>query len=145
MIAHVNDELCEQTDSGMFVSLLYAHLNTRTGEVEFCNAGHPIPYLLGADHSTRPLTGAKDVASGAMSALDYHVTTVQLTPGDTLFFYTRRRHRGAGPQRPLLLECAAGMVCSTTSARYGSKKLRAEWCATCELSAVNVNKVTIFP
>lgn len=88
MIAHVNDELCEQTDSGMFVSLLYAHLNTRTGAVEFCNAGHPIPYLLGADHSTRPLTGAKDVAIGAMSALDYHVTTVQLTPGDTLFFYT---------------------------------------------------------
>ena len=88
MIAHVNDELCEQTDSGMFVSLLYAHLNTRTGAVEFCNAGHPVPYLLGADHSPRPLTGAKDVAIGAMSALDYHVTTVQLTPGDTLFFYT---------------------------------------------------------
>ncbi len=88
MIAHVNDELCEQTDSGMFVSLLYAHLHTRTGVVEFCNAGHPIPYLLGADHSTRPLTGAKDVAVGAMSALEYHVTTVQLTPGDALFFYT---------------------------------------------------------
>ena len=88
MIAHVNDELCEQTDSGMFVSVLYAHLNTRTGAVEFCNAGHPIPYLLGADHSVRPLAGTKDVALGAMSALDYHITTVQLAPGDTLFFYT---------------------------------------------------------
>ncbi|HSI13797.1 MAG TPA: SpoIIE family protein phosphatase [Chthoniobacter sp.] len=88
MIAHVNDELCEQTDSGMFVSLLYAHLNTRTGEVEFCNAGHPFPYLLAADHTTRPIAGAKDVAIGAMSALDYHTTTLQLTPGDTLFFYT---------------------------------------------------------
>jgi sigma-B regulation protein RsbU (phosphoserine phosphatase) len=88
MIAHVNDELCEQTDSGMFVSLLYAHLNTRTGELEFCNAGHPTPYLLGADHKAQPLTGAKDVAIGAMSALDYHITRVQLAPDDTLFFYT---------------------------------------------------------
>jgi phosphoserine phosphatase RsbU/P len=88
MVAHVNDELCEQTDSGMFVSLLYAHLNTRTGELEFCNAGHPVPYLLSADHTARPLTGAKDVAIGAMSALDYHSTRVQLAPGDALFFYT---------------------------------------------------------
>lgn len=88
MIAHVNDELCEQTDSGMFVSLLYAHLNTRTGALEFCNAGHPIPYLLSNNHETRPLLGTKDVAIGAMSALDYHMTRVQLDPGDTLFFYT---------------------------------------------------------
>ena len=88
MIAHVNDELCEQTDSGMFVSLLYAHLHTRTGALEFCNAGHPIPYLVGADHQARPLTGTRDVALGAMSALDYHVTCVQLQPGDTLFIYT---------------------------------------------------------
>jgi sigma-B regulation protein RsbU (phosphoserine phosphatase) len=88
LIAHVNDELCEQTDSGMFVSLLYAHLNTRTGALEFCNAGHPTPYLLGTDHTTRPLTGTKDVAVGAMSALDYHVTSIQLQPGDALFFYT---------------------------------------------------------
>jgi len=88
MMAHVNDELCEQTDSGMFVSLLYAQLNTRTGALEFCNAGHPIPYLLTPDHQIRPLTGTKDVALGAMSALDYHITTAQLAPGDALFFYT---------------------------------------------------------
>jgi sigma-B regulation protein RsbU (phosphoserine phosphatase) len=87
MIGHVNDELCEQTDSGMFVSLLYAHLNTRTGALEFCNAGHPPPYLLTAS-DTRPLCGAKDVALGAMPALDYHSTAIQLSPGDTLFFYT---------------------------------------------------------
>ena len=88
MIAHVNDELCEQTDSGMFVSLLYAHLNTRTGALEFCNAGHPAPYLLTGDHGVQPLAGAKDVALGAMSALDYHCTAVQLSRGDALFFYT---------------------------------------------------------
>ena len=88
MIAHVNDELCEQTDSGMFVSLLYAHLNTRTGALEFCNAGHPPPYLLKADHTHSPLTGAKDVALGAMSALDYHTTSLRLEPGDALFSYT---------------------------------------------------------
>jgi sigma-B regulation protein RsbU (phosphoserine phosphatase) len=88
MIAHVNDELCEQSDSGMFVSLIYAHLHTRTGELEFCSAGHPSPFLIGTDGKARPLEGIKDVALGAMSALDYHTTRVQLAPGDTLFIYT---------------------------------------------------------
>jgi sigma-B regulation protein RsbU (phosphoserine phosphatase) len=88
VITQINEELCDQTDSGMFVSLLYAHLNTRTGELEFCNAGHPTPYLLGADHQPRPLIAERDVAVGAMAGLDYHNAKVQLAPGDALFVYT---------------------------------------------------------
>ena len=34
MMAHVNDELCEHTDSGMFVSPLYAHFPLRVSEQE---------------------------------------------------------------------------------------------------------------
>jgi len=89
VMEQVNEELCEQTDSGMFVSLIYGHLNIRTGEIEFTNAGHPAPYLLaGADHSVRAIRSEKDVAVGAMAGLDYHSTSLQLAPGDTLFFYT---------------------------------------------------------
>ena len=146
MVAHVNDELCEQTDSGMFVSLLYAHLNTRTGELEFCNAGHPVPYLLAADQTARPLTGAKDVAVGAMSALDYHSTRSQLAPGDAAFLLHRRRDRGPRPEAIYFYApMPAWNASSTMSAAWPWKKSRAESSATCELSAVNANKATIFP
>lgn len=89
MIRQVNDELCTETDSGMFVSLLYGHLDVRTGEVELTNAGHPAPYLLAArDHAVRALEGRRNVALGARSGLEYHPSTHRLAPGDTLFFFT---------------------------------------------------------
>lgn len=88
MMQQVNEELCEQTDSGMFVSLLYGHLHTKTGELEFCNAGHPAPYLLDAAGGVSPIIGAKDVALGAMAGLTYGATSLRLAPGDTIFLYT---------------------------------------------------------
>jgi sigma-B regulation protein RsbU (phosphoserine phosphatase) len=88
LMQQVNDELCEQTDSGMFVSLLYGHLHTKTGELEFTNAGHPAPYIIGTDGRVRALDGEKDVAVGAMTGLEYHSTSLRLAPGDTLFLFT---------------------------------------------------------
>lgn len=89
VMRQVNEDLCAQTDTGMFVSLIYGHLNVRTGELEFTNAGHPAPYLVsGADHSVKAVQSEKDVAIGAMAGLDYHSTTIHLAPGDALFFYT---------------------------------------------------------
>jgi sigma-B regulation protein RsbU (phosphoserine phosphatase) len=88
LMRQVNDELCEQTDSGMFVSLLYGHLHTKTGALEFSNAGHPAPYALSADGSVRALGSETDVALGAMNGLEYHFQSLQLAPGDTLFLFT---------------------------------------------------------
>ena len=87
MMAEMNDELGEQTDSGMFVSLLFAVLEVQTGALIFCNAGHPAPFLLSAS-GVAPLDGEKNVALGAMPGLAYHATTAQLAPGDALFLYT---------------------------------------------------------
>ena len=87
MMAQVNDELGEQSDSGMFVSLLFAVLEVKTGALTFCNAGHPSPFLLSAA-GTAPLDAPRNVALGAMPGLAYHAATAQLAPGDALFLYT---------------------------------------------------------
>ncbi len=87
MMAQVNDELCDQTDSGMFVSLLLAVLSVKTGALTFCNAGHPSAFLLSAA-GVVPLDGPRNVALGAMPGLAYHAATAQLAPGDALFLYT---------------------------------------------------------
>ena len=66
MIRQVNDELCAESDAAMFVSLLYGHLDVRTGGLELLDAGHPAPYLLGAkDQSAQALESGINVALGA--------------------------------------------------------------------------------
>ncbi|MEA3210195.1 MAG: phosphoserine phosphatase RsbU/P [Chthoniobacter sp.] len=88
MLAKVNNELCDQTDSGMFVSLLYALLDLRTGALELGNAGHPSPFILGSDGTVTPMDTVRNVALGAIPQLQVDITYAQLAPGDALFLYT---------------------------------------------------------
>ena len=87
-LAKVNDQLCAQTDSGMFVSLIFGLLDLRTGALEIAVAGHPSPFLLGASGEVTPMHVFRDVALGAVAGVEYRVTHAQLQPGDALFFYT---------------------------------------------------------
>src|SRR5512140_3446545 len=43
---YVNNLLCRESVSSMFVTVFYGILNTLTGEVEYVNAGHNPPYLI---------------------------------------------------------------------------------------------------
>lgn len=88
LLAKVNNELCEQTDTGMFVSLLFGLLDLRTGSLELGNAGHPSPSWMRRDGRVSFLDVTRSVALGCMRGLDYPISTIQLTPGDTLFMYT---------------------------------------------------------
>ena len=87
-LATVNDQLCGQTDSGMFVSLVYGLLDLRTGSVEIAVAGHPSPFLLSAGGEVTPMNVFRDIALGAVRNITYRVSHVQLRPGDALFLYT---------------------------------------------------------
>ena len=87
LLSRVNTELNEDS-TGMFVSLLFAVLNVRTGQLRFCNAGHPAPILISADGRRSTLSGKSGVALGAWRHLKYEVQEHPLAPGDTLLFYT---------------------------------------------------------
>jgi sigma-B regulation protein RsbU (phosphoserine phosphatase) len=88
IVGNVNHELSGEGDTGMFVTLLYALLNTATGEVELANAGHHPPFHVQANGSIAALTGRSGVALGLVPGLEYPLNRVQLQPGDALFFYT---------------------------------------------------------
>jgi len=87
-LAHVNDELCEEADAGMFVTLLIALLDTVTGEIEYANAGHLSPFLLGADGAVKPLDGGHAPALALSKGLAFATARHQLAPADSLFFFT---------------------------------------------------------
>lgn len=88
VMARVNDALCADTHTGMFVTLLYALLDVRTGTLEMCNAGHPPPYRLSTGRDLVQIDGVRNPALGLVSKFKFQTATHQLTPGDIVFFYT---------------------------------------------------------
>jgi sigma-B regulation protein RsbU (phosphoserine phosphatase) len=99
MVAKVNDELCEEADAGMFVTLLVALLDTETGSVELCNAGHLPPYLVQGDGTTTLLKGPRAPALALASGLTFATERQQLKPGDALFFFTDGVTEALNPER----------------------------------------------
>lgn len=88
MIVKVNDDLSEENDACMFVTLFYARFDPCSGVLEFVNAGHPPPLLIHADGSVEYLQGTDGMALGIMSEIDYKISIIRLSAGDTLLMFT---------------------------------------------------------
>jgi len=102
IVARANDELCEEADAGMFVTLLFAVLNTRSGELEVCNAGHLPPFLFGANDSITPLRVPRAPALALAPDLVFPTERYHLEPGDALFFFTDGVTEALSPERGFL-------------------------------------------
>lgn len=87
-LAAVNRMLCAHNIPGMFVSVFYAILNPRTGEVRYANGGHPPPLLRTADGQTFPMEGGEGTVLGVMPELEYKSDVLTLTRGDLLYMCT---------------------------------------------------------
>ena len=83
-----NDLLASFSVGYMFVTVFYAVYNTRTGVVDYCNAGHNPPRVLRADGSIETLPKAMNMIVGAVKDIDYTEETLQLNPGDMLVTFT---------------------------------------------------------
>jgi sigma-B regulation protein RsbU (phosphoserine phosphatase) len=84
----VNDELSDNNDSCMFVTIWLAVLNVRTGELTSTNAGHNPPYLRRADDSIERLANRHGPIVGARGGIAYREDKIQLARGDLLLLYT---------------------------------------------------------
>jgi sigma-B regulation protein RsbU (phosphoserine phosphatase) len=88
VLTQVNQDLSLDNPSSMFVTLFLGILDVRTGEVEYCNAGHNAPYLLRREADAEPLGLTQGIALGALESAVYHSSKVTLKEGDCLFLYT---------------------------------------------------------
>jgi sigma-B regulation protein RsbU (phosphoserine phosphatase) len=88
-IAHVNQLICADSATGMFVTLFYALLDPVTGEFTYVNAGHNPP-LLCKKGDRDPLTRLTrtGMALGIIEDAPFEQRTVALHPGDFILFYT---------------------------------------------------------
>lgn len=84
---YVNNLLCNESVSCMFVTVFYGILNTLTGDLVYVNAGHNAPYVIGKDELRKvEMTGGTIL--GCMENFAFRSKTTKLEKGDTLFLYT---------------------------------------------------------
>jgi len=83
-----NEKLCENNESGMFVTAWMGILDLTTGNLQFANAGHNPPVLKRRDGSFEYLKTRAGFVLAGMEGMCYRVGELTLYPGDRLFLYT---------------------------------------------------------
>jgi sigma-B regulation protein RsbU (phosphoserine phosphatase) len=86
---YVNNLLCNESVSCMFVSVFYGVLNMKTGELEYANAGHNPPYILKNDGSlVRKLESTGDLLLGCFEDHPYTSKKILLHPNEGILLFT---------------------------------------------------------
>ncbi len=88
ILCQVNNELCKDNDSGMFVTEFLGILTISSGELVFSNGGHNIPYLLRKNGTVEVLPKIPGMALGVMEDMDYVCAGIKMSAGDSLVVYT---------------------------------------------------------
>ena len=83
-----NEKLCENNESGMFVTAWMGILDLETGNMQFANAGHNPPLLKRANGEFEYLKTRAGFVLAGMEGVRYRVGELKLSPADRLFLYT---------------------------------------------------------
>lgn len=87
VLAKTNEIVFESSSPSDFITVFFATLDTETGKLTYCNAGHPAPIL--RRQNARPeLLEYSSPLVGAFKELAFFDRTVDLVSGDELVLYT---------------------------------------------------------
>lgn len=88
VLERVNNQLCENNDAEMFVTVWLGILEIPTGKLTCANAGHEYPALKRAGGDFELVKDRHGLVLAGMEGARYREYTMQLHPGDTLYVYT---------------------------------------------------------
>ena len=83
-----NEKLCENNESGMFVTAWMGILDIETGKLQFANAGHNPPLIKRANGDFEYLKTRAGFVLAGMEGIRYRAGELTLEAGDRLFLYT---------------------------------------------------------
>ena len=83
-----NEKLCENNESGMFVTAWMGILDLTSGNLQYANAGHNPPLLKRANGSFEYLKTRAGFVLAGMEGVRYRIGEITLCRGDRLFLYT---------------------------------------------------------
>ncbi|MFA7633695.1 MAG: SpoIIE family protein phosphatase [Thiohalomonadaceae bacterium] len=88
ILARVNNQIAQDNDQSMFVTVFCAVLDLRDGELIYTNAGHNPPVLIPRQGAPRYLPKSCQLVIGAMADFPYRSESMVMAPGDRLLLYT---------------------------------------------------------
>lgn len=88
VLERVNNQLCENNEADMFVTVWLGIYELHTGRLTYANAGHECPAVMRAGGSYELIRESHDFVVGGMEGMPYTRHEIMLYPGDKLFLYT---------------------------------------------------------
>ena len=88
ILAKVNEDLAQNNELNVFVTIWLGILNLKTGEIKMSNAGHEYPMIKKADGSFDQIRNEHDPVVGVLPGMKYNNDVITLEVGDTLLLYT---------------------------------------------------------
>jgi len=88
IVASMNNDLCTDNTSAMFVTFFLLILDLRTSEIQYCNAGHNPPFLMTHDGQLESIAELHGLPLGIIEGEAYGTATKRLRPGDKIVLYT---------------------------------------------------------
>ena len=83
-----NEKLCENNESGMFVTAWMGKFDLATGKLSFANAGHNPPVIVHANGECEYLKSRPGFVLAGMEGIKYRENEITLNKGDRIFLYT---------------------------------------------------------
>jgi phosphoserine phosphatase RsbU/P len=88
VLIKVNDELAQDNDSSMFVTVICCFLNFKKGTLLYSNAAHNQPVLVRPGKNPEWVELPDGFLLGPMMGMKYETRELQMLPGDILLLYT---------------------------------------------------------
>ncbi|MGR5196011.1 SpoIIE family protein phosphatase [Vibrio rotiferianus] len=88
VIERLNRRYQQTQNSKLYFTIEYAVLNTETGELNYCTAGHPKFVWQQTKQNRLELVGDNNFIVGALEPMIYQGGRIQLKPDDALWFFS---------------------------------------------------------
>ncbi|MBL7192155.1 SpoIIE family protein phosphatase [bacterium] len=129
MMTRVNQDLCVDNDSSMFVTIFLGILDARTGGLEFCNGGHDLPFIISAEGKIGALGESDGLIVGIIPDYEYNNRNITLKAGDAIFLFTDGVTEAMNAEEDMFsrerLEEVLGEIKSDNPADYSQMVLKA--------------------
>jgi len=87
VLAKLNELLCADAENDLYLTMALANLDTTTGKVQLCQAGHPSPVIQRKSGKIEFLE-LFSTPIGLLDQGEYASADIQLEPGDRLMMYS---------------------------------------------------------
>jgi serine phosphatase RsbU (regulator of sigma subunit)/putative methionine-R-sulfoxide reductase with GAF domain len=98
VLKRVNELLIPDAKHGMFVTVVYAMVNLKTGQVIYASAGHNPPIIRRGSNQRFDILPRTGMALGVLEDMPLADQSKKLAPGDCLIFYTDGITESFSPQ-----------------------------------------------